>query len=64
MNRICVYCGSSAGVDEQYVDAARELATLLVSANIDLVYGGATKGLMGVIADTVLQNGGRVRGVI
>jgi len=64
MNRICVYCGSSAGVDKQYVDAARELATLLVSANIDLVYGGATKGLMGVIADTVLQKGGRVRGVI
>lgn len=64
MNRICVYCGSSAGVREQYGDAARELGELLVSANIDLIYGGATKGLMGVIADTVLQSGGRVSGVI
>jgi uncharacterized protein (TIGR00730 family) len=64
MNRICVYCGSSPGADDTYADAARELAEALVSQNIDLVYGGATNGLMGVIADTVLQLGGKVSGVI
>ena len=64
MKRICVYCGSSPGRDEIYVEAARELAGLLVSARMDLVYGGASKGLMGVLADSVLENGGKVSGVI
>jgi uncharacterized protein (TIGR00730 family) len=64
MKRICVYCGSSPGTDEIYVGAARELAGLLVSARMDLVYGGASKGLMGVLADSVLENGGKVSGVI
>ncbi len=64
MKRICVYCGSSPGTDEIYVGAARELAGLLVSARMELVYGGASKGLMGVLADAVLENGGKVSGVI
>ena len=64
MNRLCVYCGSSSGADEVFAEAAIELGTLLASANIGLVYGGATKGLMGAIADTVLEAGGRVTGVI
>ena len=64
MNRLCVYCGSSSGADEVFTEAAIELGTLLASANIGLVYGGATKGLMGAIADTVLEAGGRVTGVI
>jgi len=64
MNRLCVYCGSSSGASEQYVEAAVELGSLLVAANIGLVYGGATKGLMGTIADAVLNAGGRVTGVI
>ena len=64
MNRLCVYCGSKAGVDGGYADAARELASLLVAADITLVYGGAAKGIMGVLADSVLELGGDAIGVI
>jgi uncharacterized protein (TIGR00730 family) len=64
MNRLCVYCGSSSGVDGRYAKAAQELAGLMVDADIGLVYGGASKGLMGVIADAVIDGGGEVHGVI
>ena len=58
MNRLCVYCGSSLGVNDAFITAAEELGALLAASNIGLVYGGATKGLMGRIADTVLSAGG------
>ena len=61
---LCVYCGANAGVTPQYAVAARELARVLVSENITLVYGGGNVGLMGVIADEVLRLGGEVTGVI
>ncbi len=64
MKRLCVYCGSNKGFGDAYVNAARELAELLVAANVGLVYGGARRGLMGVMADTVLAGGGEVCGVI
>lgn len=64
MQRICVYCGSSAGARPDYQAAAREFAATLVDNDIELVYGGAAKGLMGVIADEVLTRGGAVHGVI
>lgn len=64
MQRVCVYCGSSPGLDERYADAAKALGRHLVAIGADLVYGGASKGLMGVLADTVLEGGGKVRGVI
>ena len=64
MKRLCVYCGSSPGNDDVYSDAALALADLLVTSEIGLVYGGATKGLMGRIADHVLAQGGEVTGVI
>ena len=64
MKRLCVYCGSSPGAGEAYMDAARELAALLVRHGIDLVYGGAGIGSMGAIADAVLAGGGRVTGII
>jgi uncharacterized protein (TIGR00730 family) len=64
VNRLCVYCGSNTGVDGSYADAARELASLLVAADIALVYGGAAKGIMGVLADSVLELGGDAIGVI
>ena len=64
MNNICVYCGSSAGRLEAYADGARALARALVARDLGLVYGGASIGLMGLIADTVLQLGGRAVGVI
>ncbi len=64
MNRICVYCGSNRGRGEAYADAAKELAQVLVNHELELVYGGASVGIMGVIADRVLELGGAVHGVI
>lgn len=64
MKNICVYCGSSPGRLEAYADGARALAQALVARDLGLVYGGASIGLMGLVADTVLQLGGRAVGVI
>jgi len=64
VQRICVYCGSNFGNRPEYADAARELADVLVRHDLELVYGGADKGIMGVIADEVLSLGGKVHGVI
>ena len=64
MQRICVYCGSSLGGNAAYSQAARELAAVLVGHDIELVYGGASVGVMGVLADEVLNLGGKVHGVI
>lgn len=64
MRRICVYCGSNSGNRPVYADAARELADVLVRHNLEVVYGGADKGIMGVIANAVLKQGGKVHGVI
>ncbi len=64
MRRICVYCGSSSGAVGTYAVAARELADVLVRHEVELVYGGANKGIMGVIANAVLEFGGTVHGVI
>jgi len=64
MKRVCVFCGSSLGKQPEYAKAARQLGRTLVSKNINLVYGGANIGLMGEIANTVLQEGGEVIGVI
>ena len=64
MKRIAVYCGSSPGNSPSYADAARQLADTLVEQSIELVYGGASRGLMGVIADRVMQQGGKAIGII
>ncbi len=64
MKRVCVYCGSNRGSREAYADAAVSLAEVLVNHDIELVYGGASAGIMGVIADAVLERGGRVHGVL
>jgi uncharacterized protein (TIGR00730 family) len=64
IKNICVYCGSSPGRHENYAGAARILAESLVRRDIGLVYGGASVGIMGVVADHVLHLGGRVVGVI
>jgi len=61
---VCVFCGSGTGNHPAYPDAARKLGLLLAKASIDLVYGGGNIGLMGVVADAVMENGGRVTGVI
>ena len=62
--RICVFCGSNAGNDSAYADAARSVGQGLVENDCQLVYGGARAGLMGVVADAVLAAGGKVTGVI
>lgn len=64
IQRLCVYCGSSPGRDGRYAAAAVAVAEAFVARNIELVYGGASKGIMGVIADRVLELGGKVHGVI
>jgi uncharacterized protein (TIGR00730 family) len=61
---LLVYCGANEGSSSVYRDAAVELGTLLAQENITLVYGGGSVGLMGIIADAVLQSGGKVSGVI
>ncbi len=61
---ICVYCGSSPGIDPRYGKTAATLGRLIAEAGIGLVYGGGNIGLMGVIADAVLDAGGRVTGII
>lgn len=64
MQRICVFCGSSAGEDAKYLDAATALGQLLVREELGLVYGGSRVGLMGRLANTVLDAGGEVTGFI
>jgi uncharacterized protein (TIGR00730 family) len=64
MDRICIYCGSNPGRDEAYVEAARELGRLLADRGIGVVYGGASVGMMGAVADAALDAGGEVIGVI
>jgi uncharacterized protein (TIGR00730 family) len=61
---ICVFAGSSSGAHPQYVQAARELGREIAARNYGLVYGGAAVGLMGAVADTVLEVGGNVIGVM
>ncbi len=64
MKNICVYCGSSPGKHAEYIESARVLARELVNRNIGLIYGGVSVGIMGEIADTVIDCGGEVIGVI
>ena len=61
---LCVYCGSSPGRQPIYQQAVHELADVMVANNIQLIYGGASIGLMGSLANRILASGGRVTGVI
>ena len=63
MYSVCVFCGSSKGVGEDYVKAAQVVAHLLVQRGCRIVYGGGKVGLMGVVAQTALAAGGQVVGV-
>ncbi len=64
MNAVCVYCGSSFGAKPAYAEATRQLAIALAERELRVVYGGASAGLMGLLADTALEHGGEVVGVI
>jgi len=64
MKRVCVYCGSASGAAPAYRAAAEKLGVLLAQSRIGLVYGGGSIGLMGILADAVLEAGGEVTGII
>lgn len=64
MKRLAVFCGSRDGNNKLYKKDSKELGRLLAEQNIELVYGGAMVGLMGSVAEGVLENGGNVIGVI
>ena len=62
--RICVYCASSAKIDEIYFEATERLAKILVNSGVQVIYGGGGHGLMGKLADTVLAQGGQIKGIM
>jgi uncharacterized protein (TIGR00730 family) len=64
IHNVCVYCGSSTGTDPMFAEAARSLAVELVKADMGLVYGGGSHGLMGILAQSVFEAGGHVTGII
>jgi len=64
MKRICVFAGSSLGRRHEYKAVARQLGRVLAERDVALIYGGAAVGLMGVVADAVLESRGHVTGVI
>lgn len=64
VKNVCVYCGSNVGVRTEYADAARRLARHLAASGVGIVYGGASRGIMGILADEMLVAGGEVVGVI
>lgn len=64
LESVCVFCGSQAGVQPQYLEAARALGRLLAQRGLTVIYGGGHRGMMGALADAVLGAQGRVIGVI
>lgn len=64
MQNICVYCASSTRVKDSYFKAADRLGKLFVEAGISAVYGGGSVGLMGCFADSILNAGGKITGII
>ncbi|MDE2572804.1 MAG: TIGR00730 family Rossman fold protein [bacterium] len=64
MRRICVFCGSSPGAREVYAESARAFGRALAERGHELIYGGGSRGLMGILADAALASGARVIGVL
>jgi uncharacterized protein (TIGR00730 family) len=64
INAVCVYCGSSPGTDPAFVEAARAFGKILAENDIRLIYGGGSIGLMGALAESVLEHGGTATGII
>ena len=60
---LCVFCGASNAVDKTYLDSGAEFGAMLAARGITLVYGGGDCGVMGAVANAVMQNGGQVTGV-
>ena len=63
-NTICVFCGSADRLNQIYLDAARSMGMLLAKRGIELIYGAGKTGLMGALADAILEAGGKVTGVV
>lgn len=64
MRRICIFAGSSTGIRQEYIQAAHDLGRTLATRGLGIVYGGASVGLMGTLADAALAAGGEVIGVL
>jgi uncharacterized protein (TIGR00730 family) len=64
INALCVYCGSSPGTDPAFLEAAQAFGKILAENDIRLIYGGGSVGLMGALAQAVLEHGGEATGVI
>lgn len=64
IKRICVNCASSKKINEVYFKAARKLANIFVDNHIEIVFGGGSEGLMGELADTVIERGGKIVGIM
>jgi uncharacterized protein (TIGR00730 family) len=64
MNAVCVFCGSSDQIDPKYIQAARTLGETMAARGLNLVFGGGSTGLMGAVADAVIDAGGEVTGVL
>ena len=62
--RICVYCSSSAKIDKSYFEATEKLAKEFVKNNVEVVFGGGAIGLMGKLADTIIENKGKIKGIM
>jgi predicted Rossmann-fold nucleotide-binding protein len=64
IKKLAIFCGSKSGTNVLYQQQAKELAVILADKKVELIYGGGKNGLMGVVADTMMEAGGIVRGVI
>ena len=64
INSLAVFCGSKSGNNPVYIEHAKELGKLLAKNNITLIYGGGSTGIMGAVADAMMENGGKVIGII
>lgn len=64
MKQVCVYAASSKDVDQKYIEEAKTLAKVLVKNNVKVLYGGGAIGLMGALADTMVEHNGDIKGVI
>jgi uncharacterized protein (TIGR00730 family) len=63
-NSLAVFCGSKDGIDDVYLRHAQQLGKVMAEQNIKMIYGGGSSGLMGTVADSVMQHGGNVVGII
>ena len=64
INAVCVYCGSSPGTEPAFIEAAEKLGRILAENGVRLIYGGGSVGLMGAVAEAVIEHGGEATGII